>query len=68
MPKSLKGRSKRAIRSHKGGRTAQFPRARLTPEVRAMLDTILAERKLSAADWVTQVIERECQLVVSQPA
>ena len=51
--------SKKSITPHKGGRTASFPRTRLTPAIRAKLDTILALLEQSAADWVSVIIERE---------
>ena len=47
------------ITPYKGGRTAHFPRTRLTPDTRCKLDEILAARKISAADWVTEKIEQE---------
>lgn len=47
------------ITPHKGGRTADFPRTRLEPEVREKLDAILARRGISAADWVTEKIHQD---------
>ena len=49
------------ITPHKGGRTARFPDTRLTPEVRAKLDEILARLNISAADWVTEKVNQDSQ-------
>lgn len=51
--------TKRPITPHKGGRNAAFPRSRLTNEERAMLESILAHRGVSAADWVSEKIINE---------
>lgn len=43
----------RAIRSHKGGRTAQLPqRPRLRPDSLAALRDVCAALDLSIADWI----------------
>ena len=49
----------RKITPWKGGRTAAFPRSRITPDTRRKLDEILNRRGISAADWVTEKIERD---------
>jgi hypothetical protein len=49
----------RKISPHKGGRTAHFPRSRITEDARKKLDLILQKRKISAADWVIEKIDQE---------
>lgn len=47
------------ITPHKGGRTEIVSTARVTPETKTQLQTILDQRGISYADWVTEMVERE---------
>lgn len=47
------------ITPHKGGRTEIVSTARVTPETKEKLQTILDRRGMSYADWLTEMVERE---------
>lgn len=53
----------REITPHKGGRTERIE-ARLTPETRSALDSILSESNQSFADWVTRKIENMSVFII----
>jgi hypothetical protein len=48
-----------SITPHKGGRTEIVSPARVTPETKAKLQTILERRGMSYADWLSEMVESE---------
>lgn len=50
---------KRPITPHKGGRTEIVSTARVTPKTKTQLQTILDQRGISYADWITEMVARE---------
>lgn len=58
--------TKRLIRSHKGGRTARAPEARMTLQERERLDTVLEQRGIKHTDWYIGHVNADYAAIIGE--